>query len=392
MLLFLLSAGFAKLMATCVNWLCSRPFPKYVVIADKGLNLILIAAYPLMLVFGHRIAGARFLSDPMRAGLMVWSLILLGVIGFVLLVWSTIDFWRYAPPRCEIAVETKLIDLRDDDQSWRETLVGSKEPMRRVALLPGNQQFSLEVATKAYCLDALPGDWDGLSIVLLSDFHFANGVARKYFEIVCEHAAALQPDLFVFSGDLLDVQKRTEWLPDTLGRLRAPLGQYFILGNHDWYHDVQATRREFVQSGWVDISSRSIQLPTKGGESSSPLVLCGDETPWMGTHPDLSKMPPEAFRILLSHGPDNIPWARQNGFHLMLAGHTHGGQIRLPILGPVYSPSRFGCQFSSGVFWLEPTLMYVSRGVSGREPIRFNCPPELTKLVLRPGKSSVPHG
>ena len=67
----------------------------------------------------------------------------------------------------------------------------------------------------------------------------------------------------------------------------------------------------------------------------------------------------------------------------MLAGHTHGGQIRLPLLGPVYSPSRFGCRFASGAFWLEPTLMYVSRGLSGREPIRYLCVPELTKLVLR---------
>ena len=102
----------------------------------------------------------------------------------------------------------------------------------------------------------------------------------------------------------------------------------------------------------------------------------------MGTHPDLSCVSAESFRILLSHTPDNIMWARQQGIDVMLSGHTHGGQIRLPILGPVYSPSRFGCRYSGGVFWLNPTLLHVSRGLSGREPIRYNCPPELTKLIL----------
>ncbi|MBC7924460.1 MAG: hypothetical protein H7039_02280 [Bryobacteraceae bacterium] len=115
---------------------------------------------------------------------------------------------------------------------------------------------------------------------------------------------------------------------------------------------------------------------------AAPVVLCGDETPWMGTHPDLSSVSTESFRILLSHTPDNITWARQQRIDLMLSGHTHGGQIRLPILGPIYSPSRFGCRYSAGVFWLAPTLLHVSRGLSGREPIRYNCPPELTKLVL----------
>ena len=87
---------------------------------------------------------------------------------------------------------------------------------------------------------------------------------------------------------------------------------------------------------------------------------------------------PKAVRLMM----DRVNWARENNIRLMLAGHTHGGQIQLPILGPVYSPSRFGCRFASGVFWLDPTLMYVSRGISGKEPIRYNCRPEVTQLKL----------
>ena len=103
----------------------------------------------------------------------------------------------------------------------------------------------------------------------------------------------------------------------------------------------------------------------------------------MGAHPDLDGVLGNAFRLLLSHTPDNIGWARRQNIDLMLAGHNHGGQVRLPAIGPVYSPSRFGTRYASGVFWEPPTLMHVSRGLAGRHPLRLNCPPELTRLVLR---------
>jgi hypothetical protein len=114
------------------------------------------------------------------------------------------------------------------------------------------------------------------------------------------------------------------------------------------------------------------------------LALCGSERPWMGTHPDLASVPDDAFQIFLSHTPDNINWACRHGIDLMLSGHNHGGQVRLPGFGPVYSPSLYGCHYASGVFWEPPTLLYVSRGISGKHPLRWNCLPELTRLILRP--------
>lgn len=112
-------------------------------------------------------------------------------------------------------------------------------------------------------------------------------------------------------------------------------------------------------------------------------MLAGDETPWIGQQPDLANSAQSLFRILLSHTPDNIAWALNNQVDLMISGHTHGGQIRLPVLGPIHCPSRYGLQFSAGEFWLDPTLLHVSRGLSGREPIRYGCRPELTRLILR---------
>lgn len=377
--LCVLSAGFAKTMAMCVNWLCAQRLAKRYVFADKSINLILIITYPVLLFCG--------VSSQIRAGHLwlaihpaLWLPIGLGIVGLFLLIAAAIQYWRYRPPDCELFVTSELVDLRTSP-GWRQQLLGSR-CSSHLAALPGNEQFTIDVSTKTYRLAGLPQCWEGLAIVHLSDFHFCGGISRAYFEAVCDQAAALQPDLFVFSGDLLDDQELLSWLPATLGRLKAPLGQYFVLGNHDWYLNPAETRKEFVRLGWTDVAAQPVTLTRPNQPSNPPLVLCGDETPWMGTHADLRNVPADALRILISHTPDNIGWAREHGIHLMLAGHTHGGQIRLPILGPVYSPSRFGCRYASGVFWLEPTLMYVSRGVSGKEPLRYNCSPEVTKLIL----------
>jgi predicted MPP superfamily phosphohydrolase len=118
------------------------------------------------------------------------------------------------------------------------------------------------------------------------------------------------------------------------------------------------------------------------------VILAGDEQPWFGTAPDLSTAPSpeEAFRILVAHTPDRYPWAQEHGFGLMLAGHNHGGQIRIPLLGPIVSPSRYGVKYASGVFHEPPTTLHVSRGLSALHLLRFNCQPELTKLVLTRGE------
>jgi predicted MPP superfamily phosphohydrolase len=382
-----LSAGFAKICVASANWCFAHRLPKPIIVATHTLNVSLILGYPLFLCVSPDSSNLRLLlaGHVDQVPFSGWLPLADGAVGLCLLIWSTIEFQLYAPPACQTGCELRRVDLRrETGPSWHTTFVGSG-PMRRIALLPGNEQFTIDVSTKTYSLPRLPAEWNGLSLVQLSDLHFRGAVTRAYFEAVCEQAAALKPDLFVFTGDLLDDPKLIEWLSATLGKLTAPQGQYFILGNHDWYLDSAAIRHELERLGWTDLAGHCVSLRK---HDAAPVVLCGDETPWMGTHPDLSSVSAEAFRILLSHTPDNITWARSQGFDVMLSGHTHGGQIRLPILGPVYSPSRFGCRFSGGVFWLEPTLLHVSRGLSGREPIRYNCPPELTKLVLRCGSQA----
>lgn len=387
--LILMTAGFAKLSITIVNPRLARPQPKWMIGVTELIQMLLIPVYAWTF---SRVLGDKSWNDIFTVRLgdlsapMSTLLTLFGLTGLVQWVYAITAHLRYRPASCQLSNHSQTIDFRRQDrfQPWSTTLVG-RRPMRGLALMPGNEQFTLEVSTKQYELPRLPREWDGLSIVHLADTHFRGAVSKSYFEAVCEQIAPLNPDIIVFTGDLLDDAALVEWLPETFGRLNAPLGCYFVLGNHDWYLGEAAIRKRLVAHGWTDLSSRIHLLASP--RSGPDILLAGDETPWMGSHPVIDSGPDVPFRILVSHTPDNIDWARDHDFDLMFAGHTHGGQIQLPLIGPVYSPSRYGCRFAAGVFWLEPTLMYVSRGISGREPIRYNCRPELTKVVLRAAQS-----
>jgi predicted MPP superfamily phosphohydrolase len=133
----------------------------------------------------------------------------------------------------------------------------------------------------------------------------------------------------------------------------------------------------------IDLGGHRIELQING----CCVLLAGNELPWFAPAADMKNCPPREadaneLRIALSHSPDQFAWARHWEFDLLLAGHTHGGQCRLPIVGPIVAPSRHGVHYASGTFFESPTVMHVSRGISGTTPLRYNCPPELAKLTL----------
>ena len=159
-----------------------------------------------------------------------------------------------------------------------------------------------------------------------------------------------------------------------------------MFGNHDRrLPDPDRLRNALRDTGWQDLGGKWLRCSVH----NTPLVLAGNESPWFSA-PRPEDRPviesPDAgqpFSILLAHTPDQLPWARHCQFDLMLAGHTHGGQIRIPVIGPMVCPSRFGVRYAAGLFYEPPTVMHVSRGLSGVQPLRFGCAPEVTLLELR---------
>lgn len=243
--------------------------------------------------------------------------------------------------------------------------------------------FQLDVDEEEVELARLPSALSGLSILHLSDFHFSTRITREYFDEVVRIANRLQPDVLAVTGDVCDATARIDWVGPIFGELVAPLGKYFVLGNHDKrVKDVSRLRAALTEAGCVDLAAGPRCVEIRGHS----VLLAGNELPWFPLADSLSSAlasnEPKQFRILLTHSPDQVAWARRHDFDLVLAGHTHGGQICLPGIGPVICPSWHGIRYAGGTFFIPPTLMHVSRGVSNLFPLRLRCPPEMTKLVL----------
>jgi predicted MPP superfamily phosphohydrolase len=234
-------------------------------------------------------------------------------------------------------------------------------------------------------LPQLPAAWDGLSILHLSDLHFCGTPDRHFYRYVFDRLKSEGPaDIIALSGDVVDSSWHHRWVIPLLGQLKANEFSFAILGNHDHHRDVNQIRNRLRKIGYR-VLINSWELVHVRGE---PLVVMGDEYPWFRPGPDLTDCPEGPFRLGIVHTPDRIGFCRREGFDLVLAGHVHGGQIRFPIIGSTFCPSCYSRTYDCGTFWVKPTVMHVSRGLAGQHPLRFNCRPEVTRIILkRPANS-----
>ena len=255
--------------------------------------------------------------------------------------------------------------------------------------LPGNQSLRVARVECELNLPDLPLPLDGLTLVQVTDLHFSHCYRREFFEAVAESAAQWDADLVAFTGDLLDDVTTIDWVEPVLSRLRGRLGQFAILGNHDHRLRPGRARRALRRAGFTDLEGRWERFEVDG----ATLALGGTSAPW-GPSLDWNATGGADFRIVLSHSPDQFPRAASAGVGLVLAGHNHGGQIRLPVFGPILMPSRYSRHFDRGFFRSRDggSTLYVSQGVGGKHPIRYGCTPEITRFTLRARPAArVPH-
>jgi uncharacterized protein len=244
--------------------------------------------------------------------------------------------------------------------------------------LPGNEALRLRLVEGELEVAGLPPAFDGLGVVHLSDLHLDRTYTRRFFESVADAAARWEADLVVFTGDLSDDDAALDWVVPVLSRLRGRLGQFAVLGNHDYRRDLRRPVAELRRAGFTLLEGRWTRIEAGG----ATLALGGTSAPW-GPALDPAEMPEADLRLVLSHTPDQFYRLASWGVDLVLAGHTHGGQYRLPLVGPVLMPSVYGRRFDRGFFRRGRTLMAVSQGVGAEHPLRIGCTPEITRFILR---------
>jgi predicted MPP superfamily phosphohydrolase len=234
-------------------------------------------------------------------------------------------------------------------------------------------------------LPGLPPDLHGFTICQLSDIHRNLWVSEAFVRGAVDRANALGAQLTVLTGDYVSGPRHDlDSAAAALSGLRAPLGVYGITGNHDYTcPDPERLLAGLERGGIRVLRNASASLTT--GETD--WWLCGLDDTQRG-EPDLERtlrgVDPAAFRILLCHEPDHADDVVSQRFPLQLSGHSHGGQIVLPKVGPLITP-RKGRKYVSGLRTVEGTssLVYTNVGLGViTVPIRLNCPPEITLLRL----------
>ena len=312
--------------------------------------------------------------------------------GALFLVWAVaccllflVVTTRWALRRWFIRPQARLLSNATSSLNIRaqvgDRAVGDKT-IRIAACIPGNQILDVSTQTKLLSIAELPASLEGLRIAHLSDLHMAGQLTPTFFDAAVDQVNELNADLVTITGDIVDKWSCIKWIPKTLGRLTSRFGNFFVLGNHDRrVPDVGYLRSTLTGCGLEDLGGNCVLRSIRGQK----VLLAGNERPWFQQIPSISQRDNEQrqFSIALSHSPDQLPWAREHRFDLLLAGHTHGGQIRFPLIGPIVCPSRSGVWYASGLFDAPPTLMHVSRGLSGLFPVRLNCRPEISLLELR---------
>jgi predicted MPP superfamily phosphohydrolase len=258
----------------------------------------------------------------------------------------------------------------------------------------------LEVKEVEVPLARLPRGLDGLRIAHLSDFHCSPMVSDEFLARCIRAATDADVDLALVTGDY--VTDSDYWVPGLtplLSGLRARHGVLAILGNHDHYVCPDRVAEAVTSAGVEMLRNESCRLEIHGetlwimGIDSLRarqyrLTKAEQEAIDRKMHRYLCRalegVDEEGCRILMAHSPDIFPDAQQAGIDLVLSGHTHGGQVRFPVIGATVVPSKFGARYAAGLFIENGTALYVNRGLGVvRLPIRFLCRPELSILTLR---------
>lgn len=240
-------------------------------------------------------------------------------------------------------------------------------------------------------LPSWPAECDGMRIAVLADLHVGspfNGLDK--LQRIVDLTLRAHPDLILLAGDygisgiIGGTKVSPEEVADGLRRLAAPLGVFAVLGNHDWWTGAARIRRALESVGIPVLDDSSVLI--KRGGCAFRLVGLSDY--WEGRRnyrAALESIPPAISTIALTHNPDAFPEISRP-VDLMIAAHTHGGQVYFPLLGRPIVPSKYGQRYAIGHIVENGHHLFVSSGLgTSIIPVRFLVPPEVSVLILHSG-------
>ena len=241
--------------------------------------------------------------------------------------------------------------------------------------------------------DKLPEKFDGFKIIHLSDLHSKSfGKNQQRLANILDKS---KPDMIVITGDLVDQKHYDEQVALELVNQAVEIAPvFFVMGNHEWWSgQFGSLEKQLIKAG-VYVLRNSWQTIEVDGQK---IVICGiDDPAAAGNQYDeggfieqqlqetLSKLSKDNFKILLSHRPEKLTLYAQYEANLVLSGHAHGGQFRIPFIGGLVAPNQgFFPKYTSGVYGDKDTTMIVSRGLGNSIiPLRILNRPEVIEIVL----------
>ena len=252
-----------------------------------------------------------------------------------------------------------------------------------------------------YQIPVLPEGLSPMRILQVSDLHFRNGSHRLARFI--EGLADVSYDIVFATGDLLGEPEAMPRCVDLLNKLQATTGRYFVFGSSDYYapkfknyldyfagrrgHGTRRNRTDEFRSlleenGWGDLTNRTLQAPL----GSATIQLTGMDDPYLRRDDPsvLVRNPKADVAICVVHDPAPYRLAVRAGFDLIVSGHTHGGQVRMPFVGALVTNSTLPRQLARGLSRINGAWLFVTTGLGTGKyaPFRFMCPPEASVLEL----------
>lgn len=246
----------------------------------------------------------------------------------------------------------------------------------------------LTITEESISSPQIPPVFSQFKIVQFSDTHLGFHYSLEQLNKLISKINALNPDLILFTGDLVDKPNHYHWddeLIQLLQQLKATKGKFWIYGNHDHGgYGTDIVLETFEAAGFNLLKNSSVKIEIDG----SSFTLAGIDDVMLGS-PDIDEalqdQSADDFTILLSHEPDLADTVKNYPVDIQLSGHSHGGQVRLPFVGDLYTPA-YAEKYVQGKYSISDRLtLYVNSGIgTTRLPYRFLCKPELHVFTLNP--------